>query len=234
MPAGELPELKRRLGLHAEQRLAAREPEQVLHIHAELPLNRITSVLAGWLRKLEPLGHGNPEPIFLARRAKIATPPRVMKDRHVRLELAQDVAENGRRVALFRAVGWDWASRCMDLQLCEGSLIDIAYRIRENDHPDYGGMWHHAVHALPKKIATACVDLTAALGLCFGAIDLLVTPDGRYVFLEINPNGQWAFIEEFTGLPISDAIAGLLVQGNSRSRRRTQDWNAARHIHHLA
>jgi len=140
MPASELPELKRRLDLHAEERLAAREPEQVLHIHAELPLNRITPVLAGWLRKLEPLGHGNPEPVFLARRAKIATPPRVMKDRHIRLELAQDAAPPVRASGLVRAVGWDWAARCMDLQLCEGSLIDIAYRIRENDHPDFGGL----------------------------------------------------------------------------------------------
>ena len=39
-----------------------------------------------------------------------------------------------------RAVGWDWAARCMDLQLCEGSLVDVAYRVRENDHPDFGGI----------------------------------------------------------------------------------------------
>src|SRR5215472_4026123 len=91
MPAHAVPELKRRLALHAEERLAAREPEHVLCIHAELPLNRITPVLAGWLRKLEPLGHGNPEPIFVARNVRVAA-PRVMKDRHIRLELAQDVA----------------------------------------------------------------------------------------------------------------------------------------------
>jgi len=140
MTATELPELKRRLALHAEERLAAREPEQLLRIHAELPLNRITPVLAGWLRKLEPLGHGNPEPIFIARRARIATAPRVMKDRHIRLELIQESAVQERQTGVVRAVGWDWASRCMDLQLCEGSRIDIAYRIRENDHPDFGGI----------------------------------------------------------------------------------------------
>jgi single-stranded-DNA-specific exonuclease len=140
MPADGLPELKRRLGLHAEERLALREPEQLLRIHAELPLNRITPVVAGWLRRLEPLGHGNPEPIFVARRARIATSPRVMKDRHIRLELAQEPAADTRSAGLVRAVGWDWASRCMDLQLSLGSLIDIAYRIRENDHPDFGGI----------------------------------------------------------------------------------------------
>ena len=140
MPAERLPELKRRLNLHAEERLAAREPEQLLRIHAELPLNRITPVLAGWLRKLEPLGHGNPEPIFVARRARIAAPPRVMKDRHIRLELAQESAIPAPQTGVVRAVGWDWAGRCMDLQLCQGSLIDVAYRIRENDHPDFGGI----------------------------------------------------------------------------------------------
>jgi single-stranded-DNA-specific exonuclease len=140
MPATALPELKRRLGLHAEERLAAREPEQLLRIHAELPLNRITPVLAGWLRKLEPLGHGNPEPIFVARQARVAAPPRVMKDRHIRLELAQDSAVTAPQSGIVRAVGWDWAARCMDLQLSERSRIDVAYRIRENDHPDFGGI----------------------------------------------------------------------------------------------
>ena len=140
MPAAGLPELKRRLDLHAAERLATREPEQLLRIHAELPLNRITPVLAGWLRRLEPLGHGNPEPVFIARHARVATAPRVMKDRHIRLELIQESALPERLSSAVRAVGWDWASRCMDLQLCEGSRIDIAYRIRENDHPDFGGI----------------------------------------------------------------------------------------------
>ncbi len=146
MPADALPELKRRLGLHAESRLAAHEPEQLLRIHAELPLDRITPVLAGWLRKLEPLGHGNPEPIFTARGARVATPPRVMKDRHIRLELSQESVAQGRPSGpvrpsgLTRALGWDWAGRCMDLQLCQGSMVDLAYKIRENDHPDFGGI----------------------------------------------------------------------------------------------
>ena len=72
-------ELKQRLRLYAEEHLAAREPERRLRIHAELPLDRITPVLAGWLRKLEPLGHGNPEPIFVARHARLVSAPRIMK-----------------------------------------------------------------------------------------------------------------------------------------------------------
>ncbi len=143
LPADRLPELKRRLRLHAEDRLAAREPERVLRIHAELPLDRITPVLAGWLRKLEPLGHGNPEPVFVARRARLVSAPRVMKERHIRLELVQESdqpAGLAGSAGVVRAVGWDQAARVAALGLKQGSLIDIAYKIRENDHPEYGGL----------------------------------------------------------------------------------------------
>ncbi|MGW2216032.1 MvdC/MvdD family ATP grasp protein [Nonomuraea sp. NPDC001684] len=73
----------------------------------------------------------------------------------------------------------------------------------------------HSVHRLPDDVARRCVDLVAALGLSFGAIDLILTPDGEYVFLEINPNGQWAWIEDLTGLPISDAVADWLTAGET-------------------
>jgi glutathione synthase/RimK-type ligase-like ATP-grasp enzyme len=55
------------------------------------------------------------------------------------------------------------------------------------------------------------MDLMTALGLRFGALDFLLTPDDEWVFLEINPNGQWAFIEQATGLPIAAAIADALT-----------------------
>ncbi len=153
MPAGNLPELKRRLRLYAEEHLAVREPERLLRIHAELPLDRITPVLAGWLRKLEPLGHGNPEPVFVARGARLLAPPRVMKERHIRLELARNMAlarsaplhlevipvVPGSSSAI-RAVGWGLADRAAELGLAEGSRIDLAYRIRENGDAEYGGL----------------------------------------------------------------------------------------------
>src|SRR5439155_11640005 len=72
----------------------------------------------------------------------------------------------------------------------------------------------HLPHQLPDDVAQRCVALTERLGVRYGAVDLILTPDGRYVFLEINPNGQYLWIEELTGLPISDAIRDLLMQGH--------------------
>lgn len=68
-------------------------------------------------------------------------------------------------------------------------------------------------HALPPGLQELCVRLVERLGLCYGALDLVLTPDGRYVFLEINPSGQYLWIEDATGLPISDAICDLLMAG---------------------
>jgi hypothetical protein len=40
---------------------------------------------------------------------------------------------------------------------------------------------------------------------------MVLTPDGRYVFLELNPNGQWAWIERETGMPLCEALVDLLT-----------------------
>jgi hypothetical protein len=66
-------------------------------------------------------------------------------------------------------------------------------------------------HTLPDAVVAKLQALMATLGLVYGALDLRLTPEGDYVFLEINPAGQWLFVEHHTGQPISDAIADALV-----------------------
>lgn len=71
----------------------------------------------------------------------------------------------------------------------------------------------HKIYPLPPNIEGLCVNLVKALELKFGCIDMIVTPDKEYIFLEINPNGQWLWIEQLTGLPISQTLAELLIAG---------------------
>ncbi|MFY0568499.1 MvdC/MvdD family ATP grasp protein [Archangium lansingense] len=66
---------------------------------------------------------------------------------------------------------------------------------------------------LPAELEARCVRLVEELRLSYGAIDLILTPDGDYVFLELNSNGQWGWIEVLTGMPIADAIADWLMSG---------------------
>jgi glutathione synthase/RimK-type ligase-like ATP-grasp enzyme len=68
-------------------------------------------------------------------------------------------------------------------------------------------------HKLPAQVEDGLRRLMSAMDLQYGAIDLRRTPDGRYVFLEINPAGQFLYVERSTGQPIAAAIAALLVRG---------------------
>ncbi|MEI6348170.1 MAG: hypothetical protein WCP69_09515 [Bacteroidota bacterium] len=65
---------------------------------------------------------------------------------------------------------------------------------------------------LPIEIEQKCIQLTKKLNISFGAIDLVRDKNGNYIFLEINPNGQWAWIEMETGLKISDEIINYLTE----------------------
>lgn len=65
-------------------------------------------------------------------------------------------------------------------------------------------------YELPKDIAQKCIAHARAFNLPYCAIDLLLDMNDEYWFLENNPNGQWAFVESDTGLPIGKAIAELL------------------------
>ena len=69
----------------------------------------------------------------------------------------------------------------------------------------------HRVHNLPPVVEGHCLGLVRAFGLEFGAIDMIKCTDGRYVFLEINPNGNYGWIEQLTGLRIHKAIAEQLA-----------------------
>jgi glutathione synthase/RimK-type ligase-like ATP-grasp enzyme len=64
---------------------------------------------------------------------------------------------------------------------------------------------------LPNDIEEKCKRLLKELNISFGAIDIIVDKNGNYIFLEINPNGQWAWIEMETSLKISDAIINFLT-----------------------
>jgi glutathione synthase/RimK-type ligase-like ATP-grasp enzyme len=63
----------------------------------------------------------------------------------------------------------------------------------------------------PPAVRDAVCRMLAGLGLRFAAMDFAVTADGTWYFLDLNPNGQWAWIEHATGLPICAAIADALT-----------------------
>lgn len=67
---------------------------------------------------------------------------------------------------------------------------------------------------LPASVSKALATLMGALGLSFGVVDLRLGRDGEYWFLEVNPQGQFAYLEIKTGLPLFTSLANLLVHGD--------------------
>jgi hypothetical protein len=95
------------------------------------------------------------------------------------------------------------------IQSQPGHLMSTDWR----HYPHVSRSQCNSVYRLPPEVEARCADLVAELGLCYGAIDLVLTPDGEYVFLEVTPNGEWGFVEAWTDLPIYGAIADTRVRG---------------------
>lgn len=71
----------------------------------------------------------------------------------------------------------------------------------------------HEIYILPKDIQDKCFSIVRKFNLKFGAIDIVLAKDGNFYFLEINPNGQWAWMEERLDLKISEAIVDVMIEG---------------------
>lgn len=69
----------------------------------------------------------------------------------------------------------------------------------------------------PAAVEASCREMLARLGLLYGAFDFIKTPEGRYVFLEVNPTGEWAWLENALGFPMRDSFVRLLYGGPQRS-----------------
>lgn len=69
----------------------------------------------------------------------------------------------------------------------------------------------HVPMELPHEIQQKILCFMQAIKLQYGALDFIETPEGEFVFLEINPSGQWGWIADLTGLPIPQAVAEMLA-----------------------
>ena len=131
--SARVPELRERLQQYSAIALTPQVLERKLDCSAELSFAEITHDFYRSLRLLEPYGMGNEEPIFIARGLTLDAAPQIIKEQHVRLRVRQ-------QQTVMSAIGWRCAERWKPLALEAGSTIDLAYRIRLNEHPDFGGL----------------------------------------------------------------------------------------------
>src|SRR5580658_7333101 len=87
MPSNNVPQLRAELDAFARTRLTPADFDPVLELEAELDLDEITPSLFRVLQLLEPHGAGNHEPAFAARAVHLVAPPKILKDKHIKLKL---------------------------------------------------------------------------------------------------------------------------------------------------
>lgn len=102
----------------------------------------------------------------------------------------------------------------------------FAARIHSQDDPRTSTDWRdmsaeipYEAAELPADVARRCLDFVHSYGLTFGALDLIVAPDGEHVFLENNPVGQFLFVEQLVPeLDMTGAVARCLAEGAAGQR----------------
>jgi hypothetical protein len=98
--------------------------------------------------------------------------------------------------------------------------------IYSQDQPDTSidwraGEWRnhrYEITSLPQDIEYKLKKLMIGLDLNYGAIDMIVTPDNQYVFLEVNPHGAWLWLEKATGIPIAKSFSNYICHSISELR----------------
>jgi glutathione synthase/RimK-type ligase-like ATP-grasp enzyme len=135
--------------------------------------------------------------------------------------LSQEQIDDAHSISLAPAIYQECIPKVADIRVTVvGEKVFAARILAENlpvDIPDWRfsdfSSLQHSAHALPPDEEDRCRNLVKSLGLEFGAIDYALDDTGRHVFLEINPNGQWAWLETTLGFPISAAIVDRLIEG---------------------
>ncbi len=137
LPGERVPQLRAAMIAFARTRLTLEDLQPMKWIDAEISLEQVTPGLLRELRQLEPFGHSNPEPVFVSRNCRVATPPKVMKDIHVKLRLLPAPPSQAKPLD---ALGWRMAENVQKEKILAGDRVDVAYKIEENEHPDFGGL----------------------------------------------------------------------------------------------
>jgi single-stranded-DNA-specific exonuclease len=138
LPSERVEELRDRMVRYATTWDSANAVVPTLECDAELRLGEITPVFLQALEQLGPFGHGNEEPMFVSRGVRLAAALKVVKERHLRLSV-EDAGDGTK----FGGMAWgrkiNWAERAQQEGWQQGELLDLAYKLHHNQHPDFGG-----------------------------------------------------------------------------------------------
>ena len=118
--------VREKLNTHAKNTLSESDLIPLLMIDAVVTSQTLGLDLLEDIKKLEPFGAGNPKPVFVTRELYLRGEPYVMKEKHLKLQLADKA---GKR---FEAVWWDGVERSKEQTLRPDTRIEVAYTAEAN------------------------------------------------------------------------------------------------------
>ena len=128
LPSANVEQLRAKLDACARARLTLADFDPMLDLDAELRLDEITPALFQALHLLEPYGVGNPEPVFSASAVQLTAPPRILKDKHVKLKLRTGESTKAAKQIRPTAAPED--------EISDQELSAVAVLVTPNCHPD--------------------------------------------------------------------------------------------------
>jgi single-stranded-DNA-specific exonuclease len=149
LPSANVPLLRESLARIAAEHLGLTPATEQLRFDLELSFAEITRDLLDTFERLAPFGLGNPDPLFVTRNARLLAPPRILAERHLRLSFEDhDGAARMSGVAWSRRTSWPGLARQQNWS--PGNSFDLAYHLRRNWHPDFGG-WELEIVAIERR-----------------------------------------------------------------------------------
>ena len=136
LPCDRIADLRSRLDIYARERLTAEDLIPMLATESEIELSGITPELIRTVKRMEPFGVGNREPVFVSRQLRVLVPPKVLKEKHAKLRVEQS---NGKAMR-FNAMAWRMAERISTEGILANDTLDLAFALDENTHPEFGGI----------------------------------------------------------------------------------------------
>lgn len=153
LPSESVAELRARMVRHAIEQGFSPADLQSINCDAEVRLGELDRDFFKALEAMGPFGQGNPEPVFLSYGLRLLAPPKPAGEKHLRLTLED--AESG---SCMGGMVWsrrtNWAELAQRQNWSQGEAFDVAYRLRRNPHPDFGG-WEMEVLSLCRSEAPA-------------------------------------------------------------------------------
>jgi single-stranded-DNA-specific exonuclease len=134
LPSDRIAELRAQLDAYARTKLTVADFEPSIGIDAVITLAEVTPGLLAAVSQLEPFGMDNPEPVFGAQGVRLMAPPRILKEKHLKLRVAQGASRP------IDALAWRMAEMVARDPLVVGDTLDLAFTLDENTHPDFGGL----------------------------------------------------------------------------------------------